>query len=744
MSFSSEENYLRVGKNFLEKGDYERAIEQLKKVCETTTDSSLFTSAQKLLISAYEKTGNIEAAINLCKQLQTEGEIRDQIWVTQQLNQLSQSQNSSNLTGFVADTPSEPSSIPPLQKTVEKLERPQQAEEKNEAIADIKWQNALKSFKEPSLIPLWQRTFISLITFFCLLDISAQVYMDVTNWLFVKLPSPYFNPVQAFYRDQTLTLMLSVIIIFIASPWILTGGLKFFYECRPFPLYSFAIRCPQSAEFLKTYCRQQKNPFPELGILPSAAPIIFSYRKFPDQGRIILSEGLLEQLTDEEITTLLAGELGMIGYLPSLFFTSAIGLLQIPYLLYFQLSVWGEWLYQGFLQLPHRFVPKFFRQGILPLIRVLIAYVSNLFYLVYIGLRLPFNWLFQIQHSYRDYLSVSLTGNPNGKVRALIKIARGIKEDIETQKQTSFLLESFNPLFPIGYRQGLYFGVLAQSFSLEEILNWEGSQEYRHHLNWFNSHPLISDRVTYLLKQGKLYKLPLELDINPATSSEEGIKNQFQKLINAYQVFPLFLRSIYLGIFLGILLRIILFAIGIVSNFFDLSRFTWLSQSGSFLGACILLIFSLSLIIGMNHYFPNIKPSQTKSNPSLFPRLSTLNHPQAVYPLRIKGELLGRSGISNWLGQDFILKTETGSIYIHVSSQLGMIGNWFFNFPLANQFIQKPIVISGWVRRSVIPWLDVERMMNHKRRSIRAGYPIWLTILALGAAIFGSQLILRG
>jgi hypothetical protein len=136
-----------------------------------------------------------------------------------------------------------------------------------------------------------------------------------------------------------------------------------------------------------------------------------------------------------------------------------------------------------------------------------------------------------------------------------------------------------------------------------------------------------------------------------------------------------------------------------------------------------------------------------------------MNHPQEVASLRIQGQLLGRTGISNWLGQDLILKTETGMIPLHFSSRIGIIGNTLPHFSRPNQFVQKPVIISGWLRRGVIPWLDVERITSERLRlpkrkapaltvdencqSLPAHYPIWLTMIAIGAAIWGAQLILK-
>jgi len=768
MDFNAEENRLTAGEKALQEGDYQGAIERLESVCQNTKDSQVFSTAQRSLITAYEKSGKIEAAINQCKQLQKLGEVEDKVWATTQLNELNKNQNPLNLTGFVADTPpttpaqKKPTdSLPPPKKeSASKTSSPKQKKkikakpnpevkptEYTPTPDSVEWKNApgakkWKPLKKPSLSLLWRRIIVSFVAFFFVFNASIQLFMEVTNDLLVALP--HFRPIQLFYRDPTTALIIFIIIVFLFSPFLLNFILKRFYKCQRLPIYKLNNRCPITAKLAQRYCNQCKIPLPYFGILPTNAPLIFSYRQSPKKANIIFSEGLLNQLSDEEIATLLAGELSMISDSPLFIFSGAIALLQVPYTLYYQISDWGEKLYQWLPKKAPWLVPQWFWRDIPPFIQHSTAYVAQFFYLTYSLWKLPLNWLFQIKHSYHDYLSVALTGNPNAKVRSLIKIAVGINDNIETKQQTDWCLENFSLISPIGHRQGMTFGSLLSQLSPETILNWENSQPYRQQLNWFHSHPLISDRALKLMDFSRKYQLPLELDLTPPSPPETTLKKQVQKLIGAAKVFPLFQRSLYLGMSLGIALRIFFWILGILSQQFNWFALTWLADTESFLTACILFIFSLSLLIGTNHYFPDIKLSSANNNPDLSQWLTNIPHPQAVHSLRISGTLLGRKGNNNWLGQDLILATETGNISLHISSRLGILGNILPGFPRANEFIGKPVIVSGWFRRGIVPWIDVERITNDQRQSMRAGYPIFLTLLALVAAIWGTHLILIG
>ncbi|QDZ41128.1 hypothetical protein FRE64_14970 [Euhalothece natronophila Z-M001] len=771
-------NCLNLAQKALAAREYESAIAQFEQICQNSHDQTLISTAKKGLVSAYIKSGKAEKAIQLCEEIQQTGDISNQVWARRQLKELKTAERLSETTGFVVDTAPPDVSPPPVKKRqsfkketppetpkkkpisspkTEKKTAKKKQEKKNKAKP-----KPLKELSKPSIkrewrdapsaenwqplsikfqFRFWLRIAISIVAFFWLFRASIEIFMGLTNDLLVSLPD--IRPFQPFYRDPTITLIIFLVIVCIISPWWLDGVMSILYQRRKLSLSEFLTRCPDSGKILRNYCRQHKIPFPYLGLLHITSPVIFSYGHLPKNTRIIVSEGLLSQLEDEEIATLLAGELAMSRYGLFPILSSAIAFLQIPYSLYYQIAYWGEKSYQKIPKRSPRFIPNWIWRDIPPLIRNSGAIISNFFYLAYRLWQLPLNWIFQAQHFYRDQFSVSLTGNPNAKVRALIKLTFGMTHGIEVEKQTPYFLESFNPLFPIGYRQGLSLGSLSEHIALETILNWELSQPYRHYLNSFHSHPPISDRAFNLLQFATKYQLPLELEItNPHPSSRSWI-DQIKTLISAYRVFPLLQKSVYLGIILGVILRLIFWGMGIISEQLDFFYLSWLTEAETILNGSILFAFSLSLLIGINHYFPNLKLSKENNNPNLSQWLTQMTHPQEVASLRIEGQLLGRSGISNWLGQDLILKTKRGIIPLHFSSRLGIIGNTLPNFSRPNQFIQKPVIVSGWLRRGVIPWLDVERITYNQRHSIQAHYPIWVTMIAVGAAIWGAQLILQ-
>ena len=81
---------------------------------------------------------------------------------------------------------------------------------------------------------------------------------------------------------------------------------------------------------------------PTLGMLPTAAPVAFSYGCLPHVTRTVVSQGLLEQLADDEIATIYASEVGHISQFDVPLLSLVMVLIQIPYTLYWQISDWGD------------------------------------------------------------------------------------------------------------------------------------------------------------------------------------------------------------------------------------------------------------------------------------------------------------------------------------------------------------------------------------------------------------------
>ncbi|NEQ26852.1 MAG: hypothetical protein F6K28_49070, partial [Microcoleus sp. SIO2G3] len=57
-----------------------------------------------------------------------------------------------------------------------------------------------------------------------------------------------------------------------------------------------------------------------------------------------------------------------------------------------------------------------------------------------------------------------------------------------------------------------------------------------------------------------------------------------------------------------------------------------------------------------------------------------------------------------------------------------------------SDLIDQQVTVTGWLRRGATPWLDVETL-RATGKVVQAQYPIWLTLLAFVAAVWGAYSI---
>lgn len=761
---------LDVGQRALEQGNYTVAIAHFKAVCETELDESLVARASVGLVKAYHQSGDVESAITLCQILQQHSNPKVRQWAattlakltaqplnpanTHELNLQNLVQDSQTLpdaTGFVAlnTTPSPRKTQPrktstrkrsPSQPQNSTLGRtPHPASEINPVATSspstdhLEWRNSGRAqqwspLKPLNLARLWCIELLTGIAFVWVLYLLVHKVMETTNAILLRLP--FVRPLGLFYRNPLPTLLVILVILLIASPWLLDGLFKQFQGLEALSLTQLESRSPEAARVVQRLCRQRRLPVPKLGLLSTNTPFVVTYGNLPQTARIVISEGVLQQLADDEIATIYAGQLGHIVHWDFCILSLGVLALQIPYLIYWQVAQWGE-------RLSHRS-----NNLLSSLVAAITGTIAALSYSSYWLLRLPLLGLSKSRISYSDRLAVETTGNPNGLTRAVLKLGLGIAQNIQTTGKTSELLESFDLMLPVGYRQAIPLSSCSTETECEAVLTWDCTNPYRHWLNITASHPLLGERLTNVSRYAQLWRLETELDLPPITPTPRTPMAWLSKLGHSYKALTLLQSALVFGVILGIGFRALLWIIGQISDRLDIWQLIWMHNAQPFVTACILVAFSLCLFLWINRYFPDIKPATLDNDPNvgdLYTNPESL--PPDSQPVQLTGKLLGRRGLLNGLGQDLILRTPTGLVKLHFSSYLGPLGNLFPQPPSPRHFINQQVTVTGWFRRGATPWLDLETLRTQRGQVTRASYPIWLTLLAFGSAALGAYLI---
>ncbi len=741
---SPAQTSFQAGQAAFDTENYPAAIAHLEAVVRDDCEPAMLTAAYQTLIVAYTKGDRPRDALDLCKRLSQDPDRYP--WAAKALADLTRRFRQANAAALTT-----PSDSPPASRQRRPL--PIAYEAPPEAtpavfVSGREWRNAeraktWKKLKPPRRWKFWLRLIGTAIAFFALLRWSIIVSFDLIKW--VMLWGLRLAPPAWLYAEPSPVILSLLAVIFLAMPWLLDLLFKKRVKAQTWGIYSLASQYPESSKLLQRIAQDHRIPIPKLLRLPIAAPVILTYGHLPRTTRLAISEGLLTCLEDEELAAILAAQMAPVVHRDVGVMSGAIAFLHLPFLCYEGFAWGGSWLQERMAALTQ--LPPKLRQGLGVALTMAAASLAALSYGFYWLWRVPLLYFSRQRHYYGDRFGAEATGNPNAMSRALLKISLAISRHIEQQESTFWLLESADLLMPVGHRQALSLGSLPDKTPFEEVLTWECVNPYRHWLALMNSHPLMGDRLYLLNRYANYWGLPPEIDLPTVIPPPQTWRQHLEKFANSYRALPILQSAVLSGLFFGIVSRSLLWIVGVsanlLSDWFPLWRLIWLANARSFLDGCILIAFSLSLIVWINGYFPNIRVTPSRQNPRIE---DLMRDPKTVppksYGVKLEGILLGRRGLGNWLGQDLILKTSSGLLKLHFIAKAGPLGNLWPIPPRPVEFVGQEVTVLGWLRRGSTLWVDVDVLRPvGAGKQTRSGYPVWVTALAIAAALWGAWVI---
>ncbi|VXD13747.1 conserved membrane hypothetical protein [Planktothrix serta PCC 8927] len=561
-----------------------------------------------------------------------------------------------------------------------------------------------------------------------LLDELMEITNNILNWL------PLLKPIPLFYQDPTQAVYITIFILFVLSPWLWDGLLKLSYGLKPLPLTTLFNYSQETNKVLRNYAQKKKFKVPEIKLLPIDDPVIFSYGSLRRFARIVVSQGLLDQLTEDEIAAIFAREIASIGEWDFAVMSGVTIVSQIPYLIYGYLAEFTE-KFSDF-NLPF---PTIIREILDQILKAIAIFTCPLCYGLYKLLRFPSLYFSRRRVYYSDRIACNLTGNPNALSRALLKITINLSQTIQKQGKTSFILEAFDRLTPLSYQQALTLGSLTSYLSPETLLQWDLTNSYTLWLTLNQSHPLIGERLKILCFYANYWKLEPEFDLshlNPPKPQKFDPNNS-----------PLLLQGApFFGIPGGMAIGGLIWLMGGLCSILGLWQLGWLWGDYWIMAGAIPIGCSLGIFIRINPFFPEIKPSNILKNSNLSNLVTNPNTiPLDSQPICLTGQLLGRKGLSNTFAQDLILQTATGIVKLHYLPQWTPLTNFWPRMLQPQELITENIKVTGWWRRGATPWIDVETLeTSDSRITLPGGHPLWSTILAIGFTLWGAYLVSQG
>lgn len=456
-------------------------------------------------------------------------------------------------------------------------------------------------------------------------------------------------------------LLIAIIVLvlqFLLSPFFTDLTMKWFYKAK------FDKQLPDYLNnFVKELCEQHKMKFPKFGYIDDGAPNAFTYGRTKNDARIVLTRGIFELLSEEEVKAVVAHEMGHIVHYDMAFMTAAQ---LIPLVLYY--------IYEVCIESSKRTRNRNSKNDK----ESAAAAVGLIAYVLYLISQYIILWLSRTREYYADSYSVESTKNPNALAQALVKIGYGLT--LKTTKEGKMSAAKSNAL-------GIFDSATAKSLvvssssngtvsrdTIKNAMKWEMWNKWAKWYELNSTHPLISKRLLAISKRSTEFnQIPfIVFDLQPEEDYNKHFAKEIFILLSPWLCFILLLTLILFDILPFV--RIFCLPLAIV---------------------CMLIQFNFS---HKNKDYKEMNVSQLLSEVKVSKITSV--------PCIIEGVVIGRGDPGNMFDEDFILKDETGFIFIdkkHVLKIADTLAGLFKTKGIVN----KKVKIKGWYRRSPVPYVEV-------------------------------------
>ncbi len=714
-----------------------QVVQQLQQTGELQTSDGW--KAQMGLVTLHQRAGNLSIARDLALQLTTARNSQVKAWANQQLTQMGEPIGSepiesesieSDRTGFVPLVDQE---VARPQRRSRRTTRISDAESEAEFIdramglEDAPVAPALTSFDPDSSYDRatqWRNLpssknfnlpLVQLLTTAGLVGIPA-LWIGSLQWsgqIFGELR----NKVLPFWWKQPMAIDipwvpltgLAVLAIGV-SPWLIRSQLQRSGALKTLSTGQLSQYSAEAYRVLQRHCKDKKQSLPRLEIIETELPLVLSYGILPQQQTIAVSRSVLTQLNEGEIATLYALEVDHLKNWTTSVLSSTTSLMLLPYLCYWECSQWADRFLALSLQ-PQKVKPL---SWIWKLAGNVFGMSASGSYGIFSGLRWMGFWLSRSRSDQGDRQVCDLTGNPNGLASTLMQLRSSLQQSLNHPQ--AFLLEALEPLLPIARQES----ATAPLSAVESWLTLNQSQrptEFR------------LGRLATIAQQWNLTPV-LPATAMPTRFPSSDLRNWASPFTWA------------IG---GYLLAWMAWGVGWIAYALGQQRLAFLGSDYALFIGLSLLGFGLGTWMRFNAFFPELtdsmsrcdraKPGQDFTSEDLA-RINALCHAKATalkpQLTMLQGQLQGRSGASNWLGQDLWLEMPSGDkIKLHFGSSLGPVGlllRSIWGDRTLAQSVGETVTIAGWLRRGGTLWMDVEAART-RYGVIAGGHQIWSILI---------------
>ncbi len=514
------------------------------------------------------------------------------------------------------------------------------------------------------------------------------------------------------------SLIVSAIVLavqFLISPFLTDLTQRWFYKTK------FGVELPDYLrEFIERVCRDNNMKYPKMGLIDDGAPNAFTYGHTKNNARIVLTRGIFDLLTEDEVKSVVAHELGHAAHYDMLLMTVAELVPMILYAVYRALI--------NSLGSTSKSSDKDDNSAAL-----VQAAIAALAYVLYIVAQYIVLWFSRTREYNADSFAVEATGDPEAMSRALIQIGFGLSTHAETaaakDKKGRKLALSANSTNTMGIFDSKASKSLVVSCyvdgeidknHIKNAMKWELWNTWAKWYELNSTHPLISRRLQAI----------------------DALAPQFGK--EPFVRFDLEKPESYLDDFLGEItiscLPVLAFlgaaAVGLVFYFSEQYSKLWIA-------AALLVLCAVLSLIKFRFSHPNKEYHEANVVGLLGePKVSGIRS----IPCEIKGQIIGRGDPGCIFNEDYVLQDDTGIIFLDYNQPLFILNKIFALFK-SKENMDRHAVVRGWYRRSPVPYIEMYTMeVNGKtKKCFTYGFGLvirWIFLVLTIAAVAAAKMLL--
>lgn len=462
--------------------------------------------------------------------------------------------------------------------------------------------------------------------------------------------------------ELSILILISILVFllqFLISPWLTDITMKCFYKAN------FNYQVPEYlAGFINEVCQTHNMKYPKIGYIDDGAPNAFTYGRGKNDARVVLTRGIFELLSEEEVKAVVAHELGHAVHYDMLFMTVAQ---LVPLILYY--------IYEMFASnIDDDDAAE----------KAIIGYIAYIFYVIsqYVIL-----WLSRTREYYADEYAVITTKNPTALAEALVKIGYGLTT--HTTKQAKMSASRPNTLGIMDAKSSK--SLIVSSYddggiskdNIKKAMRWEKWNVWSKWYEFNSTHPLISKRLEAISTKCAEYGQVsyIVFDEKPEESYVDDFLVELL-LICAPSVLVLvgvILLIAYTATEIDLLFDMLMFIPALIL-FFSLVKFMRTHKSGNFQNKKVVDLLSEIKVSGVT-----------------------------AVPCIIEGEVIGKGDPGSIFDEDFVLKDDTGIVFID-SKRVLRIMDLVAGMTKTKSLFGKKVTIKGWYRRSPVPYVQIYEM----------------------------------